>query len=165
MTQNLVDLALTDEQLAAAEAAITQLETLFAGFVSLTPQERRSLTRMGQQSKPFCDATLLAMEQNPELIPPILDLAEGKKDVLTFDQLTPLFRRMERLSERAWDTEAALGSDIMVLALGGYGALRAGGKAQGLDALCKQLSVRFARAPRKPKKAAGDNGGSNPPAT
>jgi hypothetical protein len=153
VSQDLVSLTFTDEQLAAADAAITQLETLFAGFISLTPAERRSLIRMGNQSRPFCEDAILMMEQNRALIPPILDIAAAKQDMAALQQLTPLLARLERLAERGDDTEAALGSDIMVLALAGYGALGSVGKAQGLDGLRKQLSVRFAKTRRKPGAA------------
>jgi hypothetical protein len=160
--QNLVSITYTDEQLAAADAAITQLETIFANFISLTPDERRSLNRMGQQSRPFCENTLLMMDQNPELIPPYLDREEAKRDLLTRSQLVPLLNRLERLAERGSDTEDALGSDVMMLCLAGYGALDRGGVAQGLDSLRKQLSVRFARKRRTPAEGKDDEGGNGP---
>ncbi|WP_313920234.1 hypothetical protein [Tahibacter sp.] len=153
MSQDLVSLSFTAEQLAAADAAITQLETIFAGFIALTPDERRSLNRMGNQSKPFCENTILMMEQNLPLIPPILNPASARQDMLALQQISPLLDRLERLTERGSDTEAALGSDIMALALAGYGALGVAGKGQGLDSLRKQLSVRFAKTRRKPDTA------------
>lgn len=150
MPQNLLSISYTDEQLAAAEAAITQLETIFSNFLSLTPDERRRLNRMGQQSQPFCEKTLMLMEQNKKLIPPVLDLEEARRDQKALAQLTPLLNRLEQLMERGSDTEAALGSDLMMLCLDGYNALDRSAVAHGLDSLRKELSVRLAKKKRKP---------------
>ncbi|TDR45964.1 hypothetical protein DFR29_104401 [Tahibacter aquaticus] len=153
MTQNLVDLVFTAEQLAAFDAALDQLETLCQGFISLTPDERRSLRHMGSVSEPYCRKTLSVMSQNPQVIPASVNLAGGLQDLATLDTLAPRLDRLQRLSERGEDTEAALGSDIMSLVSEGYALLDVAGKSQGLDSLRKELSVRFRR-----RKAAKDEG-------
>jgi hypothetical protein len=145
MSQDLVSLVFTEAELAEIDAALTTLETRFAGLIALTPDERRSLRRMGTISEPFCRRTLLGMQQNPQLIPPNIDLAGGMQDLATLDALAPRLARLQRLNERADDTEAALGSDIMVLCTDGYRLLDIAGKAQGLDGLRSELSVRFRR--------------------
>lgn len=148
VAQNLLSITYTDEQMAAAEAAISQLETIFGNFLSLTPDERRRLNRMGQQSQPFCEKTLMMMEQNRHLIPPVLDMVEARRDQKALQLLEPLLNRLERLAERGADTEAALGSDLMMLCLDGYAALDRGGVGEGLDSLRKELAKRFARKRR-----------------
>jgi hypothetical protein len=145
MTQDLVSITFSQEKLAAIDAAITQLETLLAELVSLTPDERRSLRRMGVVSEPFCRQTLVVMQQNPHVIPASVNLAGGVEDLTTLDALAPRLDRLQRLAERGNDTEAALGSDLMSLASEGYALLKVAGKSQGLDGLRKELSVRFRR--------------------
>lgn len=159
VAQNLLSITYTDEQMAAAEAAISQLETIFENFLSLTPIERRRINRMGQQSQPFCERTLMLMEQNVKLIPPVLDLAEARRDQKALQQIAPLLNRLERLTERGSDTEAALGSDLMMLCLDGYAALDRGGVGEGLDSLRKELSVRFSRKRRAPNEEEPKGGG------
>lgn len=154
VTQNLVSISYTDEQLAAADAAIDQLETVFANFIALTPAERRSINRMGDITQPFCEKTLRMMEQNANLIPPVLDVAEARNDLLALNQLIPRLERLERLAERGNDTHAALGSDVYMLCLAGYGIMDKAGLGQGLDSLRKELSVRFAKKRRKPTEEA-----------
>lgn len=150
MTQNLVSISYTDEQLAAADAAIDQLETIFSNLIALTPTERRSINRMGDITQPFCEKTLRMMEQNARLIPPVLDVAEARRDLLALSQLAPRLDRLQHLAERGRDTEGALGSDIYMLCLAGYGVMDKAGLGQGLDSLRKELSVRFAKKRRKP---------------
>lgn len=150
MTQNVVSLTITPEQLAAVDAAIEQLEANLVGLISLTQQERRTLRRMGIVSEPFCRQTLVVMQQNPHVIPASVDVAGGAQDLATLDVLSPRLDRLQRLAERGDDTEIALGSDLVSLAHEGYALLKVAGKSQGLDGLRKELSVRFRR-----KRAAG----------
>ena len=65
----------------------------------------------------------------------------------------PRADRLQKLAERGSDTEIALGSDVMDVALEGYGLLKVSGKNQGLDSLRKELSSRWSRA-RRPAEAA-----------
>ena len=146
MSQNLVSLVLSNEQLAQAEQAVTTLEQALAGLVSLSIGERRRLPQMGQKSEVFCRQALRLLAQNPQVVPPGLDLAAAQADLLALDQLAPLLDRLQRLAERGRDTEMALGADVMDVALEGYALLGVSGKQQGLDGLRKQLSSRWARS-------------------
>ena len=146
MSQNLVSLVLSNEQLAQAEQAVTTLEQALAGLVSLSIGERRRLPKMGQKSEVFCRQTLRVLAQNPQVVPPGLALAEAQADLLALDQLAPLLDRVQRLAERGRDTEMALGADVMDAALEGYALLKVSGKQQGLDGLRKELSSRWARS-------------------
>lgn len=57
------------------------------------------------------------------------------------------------VSERLDDTELALGSDIMGVALEGYALLKVAGKGEALKSARRELSARFDRKSR-PKEAA-----------
>lgn len=145
MSQNLLSLQWTAEQLAAVDQALQSLETALQGLISLTPEERRGIARMGPKSETFCRQTLTVLAQNPQVIPPSLDLAEAQADLLALDQLRPRLTRLQRLTERGEDTADALGSDLMSAALEGYALLKVSGRNQGLEGLRRELSTRFAR--------------------
>jgi hypothetical protein len=145
MSQNLISLALTAEQLAAVEGALATLEQNLSGLIALQPAQRRSLTKMGDKSEVFCRQTLKLLQQNPQVVPPSLDVAEAAADLVAFDQIGSFLLRLTRLSERAEDTSTALGSDLMSFALEGYGLLRVSGQNQGLEDLRRDLGARFAR--------------------
>jgi len=53
MSQNLVSLNLTDAQLTAIDAALTELETQLVGLIALGPDKRVSLKKMGPKSEAF----------------------------------------------------------------------------------------------------------------
>lgn len=149
MSQNLLSLNMSAEQLAAIDNALTALETALQNLTALTPDERRSLTRMGPKSETFCRQTLTVLGQNPQVIPPSLDLAEAQADLAALDQLRPRLARLQRLSERGEDSADALGSDLMAFSLEGYALLKVSGRNQGLEGLRKELSARFARTASK----------------
>ena len=48
-------------------------------------------------------------------------------------------QRLQKLVERAEDSETASGSDVMALSLEGYSLLKHVGKNQGLEALRREL--------------------------
>jgi hypothetical protein len=104
---------------------------------------------MGQRSEAFCRQTLRVLEQNPQIVPPNVPFADGLADLTALDALRPIMVRLSRLTDRASDTEVALGSDVMALALRGYSLLKLTGRSEGLGSLRQQLGSRFAKSARQ----------------
>jgi hypothetical protein len=151
MTQNLVSLNLTAEQLALVDQALTQMETELDGLIALSARQRRSLRRMGDKSEAFCRQALRVLQQNPQMVPPNVPVADAVADLNALDQLRPRMIRLARLSERAADTDAALGSDVMTVALQGYSLLKLTGRSEGLEPLRRELKGRFRKSARQPE--------------
>jgi hypothetical protein len=145
----MISLNVTDEQIAAALAGLQQIEAALAGLISLENGDLRGLMLMGPRSEPFARQTLRVLEQNPGIVPPSLNLREAQADLATLDKLTPVLERVQKLATRLDDTVAALGSDVMDVALEGYGQIKLSGAAHGLDELRRELSGRFAKTRRK----------------
>ncbi len=87
MPQNLISLTLTEADHAAIADALSTLESKLSGLISLSADERRSLNKMGEKSETFCRRTLVAMSENPGLIPADVDVAEAQRDMAQFDAL------------------------------------------------------------------------------
>ncbi|KGM52509.1 hypothetical protein N792_05435 [Lysobacter concretionis Ko07 = DSM 16239] len=156
MSQNLINLTLTDAQLDAVDQALTDLETQLVALVAMNATQRRKLARMGDKSEAFCRQTLSVLAQNPQVVPPSIKVAEAQADLVALDRLRPRLQRLQRLAERGADSETALGSDIMRCALDGYALLKVAGRNQGLEGLRKELGTRFAKgraAEEKPEMA------------
>jgi len=152
MTQNIVSLDLTDDQLQAVDAALTELETKLGGLIALSVPQKRSLRKMGEKSEAFCRQAMRLLAQNPELVPANVVAAGPVQDLATLDRLRPRLLRLTRLAERATDTDIALGSDVMVASLQVYGQLKLTGASEGLQSLRRDLGMRFART-SKPEEA------------
>ena len=152
--QNLVNMTLTDAQVAAVDAALSTLETELAGLVSLSPAEKRRMRKMGDKSESFSRQALQVISQNPALIPSKVGVDDAIADLKLLDQLRPRLTRLMRLCERGSDTDAALGNDIMAVSLKAYGLMKLIGNGEGMETLKRDLSTHFARSRRKPVEEA-----------
>lgn len=157
-TKNLVNMSLSNEQLAAVDAALETLESQLAGMISLSLPEKRRLRRMGDKSESFCRQTLNVIHQNPQLVPAKVSIDDAMGNLKLLDQLRPRLARMVRLCERASDTDIAVGHEIMTVALKSYGLMKLIGNGEGVETLRRDLASRFVRtkrtaAPAAPKAA------------
>jgi hypothetical protein len=154
MSQNLISLNLSEADFAEIDGALGSLEAKLAGLLDLNVDERRGLMKMGDKSEAFCRQTLTVLAQNPQVIPPSLDLAEAQRDLANFDALRSRSSRLRQLLGRLDDAETALGSDVMSASLEAYALLKVLGKGLGLEALRQDIPARFARTTRAPKTPA-----------
>ena len=150
MKQNLVSLEFSAAQLEAVDAALALLEENLAELVTLTAEQRRKALKMGDGSEVFCRQTELVLRQNAGMVPADFELAELQQDIATLDTLRPRLQRLRSLTDRADDTELALGSDILSASLDGYALTKVIGQGTGLDTLKAAMKTRLARKSRKP---------------
>ena len=150
MKQNLVSLEFSAAQLEAVDAALAVLEENLAELVTLTAVQRRKALKMGDGAEVFCRQTELVLRQNAGMVPPDFELDELQQDIATLDALRPRLQRLRTLTDRADDTELALGSDILSASLDGYALTKVIGQGTGLDTLKAAMKTRLARKPRKP---------------
>lgn len=151
MSQNLVSMLITKEQQAAVLALIAQILQILAGTITLEPDERAALTKAGTSSDRFIRLILLALRQNPDIVPRNLDVDEAHRDLEALDALIPIIAAVQQLLTRLEDTRTALGSDLMVAANRGYALMQASGNAAGLEEVLNEASYRYAKKRRKPK--------------
>ncbi|MCK6388873.1 MAG: hypothetical protein L6Q65_14935 [Zoogloea sp.] len=154
MPQNLVSLRLSAETLASVEQAISALEAFSNPLRTLTADEIRALTKMGDKSAEFCRQTAMVLEQNQSIIPPSFDLGKMQGDLVAIETLDRQILRLKEIMAKLEDTRIALGSDIMAAASDGYVLMQMFGKAEGLSALQQAMKVRRPGRPRSgPDKA------------
>ena len=150
MSQDLVSLQFAPADLDAVDSALAVLEAKLEALVTLTATERRKAIKMGDKSEVFCRQTELVLRQNPGIVPSNFDLAGLQEDLTALDALRPRLQRLRALTDRADDTELALGSDILSASLDGYALAKVGGKGTALDTLKDAMQTRLSRKPRKP---------------
>lgn len=151
MTQDLLELDISEEDWADIDAAVTVLETkLAAKLIDLDNEERSRATKMGPKSETFARQSLVVGRQFVAKLPTdtASDLALTEEDLTGLDKLRPRLARLTAILEKAKDSELALGSDIMVFSLSLYGLLKALGVGAGLDELKEQMARRFTRRRR-----------------
>lgn len=145
MSSDYVDGVLSDEEKAAVLAALEIVKTKLPFLVDLSPDERRSLPKMGDKSVAFVQAALAVAEQNPNILPPAFNLAAFRKDVALMTTAQPVADKIKQLAELMDDTMVALGTDAYTAALVVYQMAQLAGKGQGLDQLLDAMGQRFAR--------------------
>ena len=153
MSQHLISLTLSDNDLIEIDAALKTLEDHFAGFLVLSPEERRTIPKMGDKTEAFCRQTLTVATQNTQAIPANLDIVDAQADLATLDKLRPRLHRLRELLSRAEDTDMALGSDIYSFSLDAYASLKIAGKGTGLETLRQAMSIRFNRGAKAKTQA------------
>lgn len=153
MSQNLVSLDLTDD-LPKFDAALDAIEGLMDVFVSLTPEQMRKLTKIGEKSETFCRQTVAILDQNRQALPPGFDLDELKRDLAAYDALRPRLNRLKSLVAKCIDTQVALGSDVLTASYDGYGLLKLFGKADNVTPLVESMRSGVRRSPAPKTDAA-----------
>lgn len=124
---------------------------------AFTPADKARMVKLGDRSEAFCRQSLQMLADNPQIIPPNIDVADAVNDLQSRDRLLPRLGRLERLLQRGNDTAMALGGDAMSVAMQGYGLLKLVGRSEGLDVLRRDLGNRFSKSRRagsEEKKAA-----------
>jgi hypothetical protein len=150
--QNLVSATLSDGDQTAALTAITTIKNKLPFLISLTPDQRKSLPKMGDNGTPYVDKAYQFASQNTDKLGADFGMDDFTEDYELFQQLQPIVTAMSELSESISDTELALGSDLMVRSNFAYGLMKVLGKASGsFDELRKDMGTRYSRGPRKPK--------------
>jgi hypothetical protein len=146
--QNLATLNLSQEQFALIDQALTQLEEQMSSLQAFTPADKARMVKLGDRSEAFCRQSLQMLADNPQIIPPNIDVADAVNDLQSRDRLLPRLNRLERLLQRGNDTAMALGGDAMSVAIQGYGLLKLVGRSEGLDVLRRDLGNRFSKSRR-----------------
>ena len=154
MNQNLVSIEFSPAELDAIDGALAVLEAKLDRLIVLSPEQRHQALKMGDKSEPFCRQTVMVLRQNPGMVPGDFSLEEYRLDLAALDALRPRLQRLRTLTDRADDTELALGSDIMSAALDGYRFAKIAGKGTALDSLKEAMQVRLSRKPRDAGKPA-----------
>ena len=145
MTENRISASLTPEDKLAVLAAIATIKEKLPFLLGLSPQESKSLLRLGDKSRAFVAKALEVATQNPDFLPRSFDIEEMRKDVELFEALYPITLALSQLQELLDDTVALAGSEAYMAALAVYNYAKATKGDAGLEAAVDDMARRFAR--------------------
>jgi hypothetical protein len=148
MPDNRISASLSEADRQAVLDAINTIRQKLPFLIDLTPEERRSLPKMGDSSRGFVTQALAVATQNADILPRSFDVDEMRKDLALLDSLQPILTALTQLGELVDDTYTAVGSEAYTSALLVYQYARAAGKGSALDGALDALSQRFARKSR-----------------
>lgn len=147
MAENRISASLTPEDKQAVMAAIATLREKLPFLTDISPEERRSLPKMGDKSRAFVQKALEIAQQNEGILPRAFDLAEMRKDVALAADLYAILLAIAQLHELVDDTYLVVGSEAYAGALLIYNAAKIN-NVGGLDDALDELGKRFARKAR-----------------
>jgi hypothetical protein len=144
---NIVSFTLSEEELNEINSALDILERiLLPKTISLTPEIRQELLKMGDKTVAFVEKAIEMGDHNPEFVPQFVDLEETKKDFNGVKTIRSVNRRIGAISQRLDDTAMQAGSEAYSACRGIYGQIQMIAKAtQSVEAqkARDELSVRF----------------------
>jgi hypothetical protein len=118
MKDNKHILAIPQEVLTQAQTKINEASALLAPYiVALTPVEHHELPKMGENPISFVEKAYDFANQNPNLVPPYLDIDVFGTDFGDAYGLWTLVNNIRQLDENASDTETVAGSGACQTAL------------------------------------------------
>ncbi|HAN47072.1 MAG TPA: hypothetical protein DCQ32_11085 [Cyanobacteria bacterium UBA8156] len=147
MLENRISASLTPEDQQAVMAAIATLREKLPFLTDISPEERRSLPKMGDKSRAFVQKAMEIAQQNEGILPRAFDLEEMRKDVQLAADLYPILLAIAQLHELVDDTYLVVGSEAYAGALLVYNAAKMN-NVGGLDDTLDELGKRFARKAR-----------------
>jgi hypothetical protein len=145
MKDNRVSAVLSEADRQAVMSAIETIRQKLPFLIDLSPEERRTLPKMGDRSRNFVSQALEVATQNEDILPRNFDVEEMHKDVALLTSLAPVMLSLTQLQELIEDTYMAIGSEAYTAALIVYQFARASGKGAALDDVVDSLGKRFAR--------------------
>jgi hypothetical protein len=144
--------AIPQDILTQAQTKINEVKTLLAPYVvALTPSERHEMPKMGEKTISFVEKAYDFAQQNPNLVPPYLDMTAFGTDFEDAHGLWTLVNSIRQLDENASDTEMAAGSEAYQAALVFYKSVKmaAAQDVPGAKAVYEELKIRFPGGKRK----------------
>ncbi|MDR2032840.1 MAG: hypothetical protein LBP86_11485, partial [Azoarcus sp.] len=140
--------------LAQASDMAGQLSALLQPYaVPLTPDERRSLAKMGDKTYAFVEKAYELAKINPGLCPAFLDLKDFEVDFADAgNKLEPLLVALQQLVDTIGDIQMLAGSEAYHAALSFYSYVKVASAQDisGAKAVYTALRERFPRAKRRP---------------
>jgi hypothetical protein len=145
MIENRVSVVMSQTDLDAALAAVQTLMSTMTFLISLTTEERTHRPKFGPSSVDFVNGTLEVATQNSQVLPPVFNLAEWKKDVDLLHALTAIWVALKPLVDKIDDTRLEVGAEAYAGALAAYGYLQKANLDGSLKSLLDDLGQRFAK--------------------
>lgn len=158
--QDRIDATLPAEDKEAVLAAIREARAKLPFLIDLTPDERKTLFKMGESGRPFVEASLNLVESDDSFMPRSFDKSKMRADNDLYESLLPIYMQLAPFFDAVEDTIMLVGSDLIMEGLDVYKNAKNNGRGENLDDLVPLLGRRFKR-----RSGSGDaQGGNNPPA-
>jgi hypothetical protein len=148
-----VDLTSLDND-AIRTALRTLNQALLPNLVTLTPETRKNLAKIGDRSLPFVNKTADYVKTKPEFMPPFVSAEDMQKALASMELLTEYNRIVDQLNQQLGDTLILAGNQAYTAALAYYNSVKMAVKLNqpGAALIYDDLSQRFPQRTSKASK-------------
>lgn len=156
--KNLVSFKIPEADLAEIQACIATLQTkLLPRLTTLSPEERQEMLKMGDKTVSFVQKTVEYCKNNPDLVPPFLDIDELAVDLAAVETIRSIYQPLLQITDSLSDTMSLSGSESFSASLMFYSAVKNAMRSniQKAETIYSDLSARFPGRSRREKQAAG----------
>ncbi|MGE5604128.1 MAG: hypothetical protein ACM3YE_00365 [Bacteroidota bacterium] len=156
--KNLISFNIPEADLAEIKSCIATLQTkLMPHLIKLSPDERQELLKMGDKTVSFVQKTLEYCKNNPDLVPPFINVDELAVDVAAVETIRSIYQPMLQMTDSLSDTMALSGSESFSTSLMFYSAIKNAMRQniQKAETIHNDLSARFPGRSRREQQAAG----------
>lgn len=150
--QNTIAVQIPADKLKDLMDKLTAIQTELQPYVvSLTAEERRTLLKMSDKTIAFVSKVQEYTKTNGQFVPGFMSTADFDTDIKAVDDLTPLLKLAEQISDNISDTVMLSGSEAYVAALMYYNAIKQADKNGIPDArtIYADLQQRFPGRPSR----------------
>jgi len=117
-----------DDQQAVQAAFQTLIEKLHPHLLSLVPDERREMAKMGPRTSDFVNSTMGYMRAMPQYLPGFVDIEEFQRDLDAVRLLRAFQHQLDQCGDMVGDSLMLAGSEAYAAALSCYDALKTAAK-------------------------------------
>lgn len=149
MNQNKISAVLPAQAVTDILAAVATIRTKLPFLVSLSPEERKRLRNVTEETQGVVLAALNFVTQHPEAIPATFNTAEFNKDGALLTPYQQVASAISQLDSEVDDTLRALHSDLYDEFLDVYAFAKANNRNGGYDEFINSVKGRFSSGPRR----------------
>jgi hypothetical protein len=129
MQRNRISLVISPEDLQTIHGSLqTARSTLEPHMVSLLPEERREMVKMGPRTSEFVTVTMEYMRAMPQYLPGFVDIDEFQRDLDAVQLLRSLLREVDAIRDMLSDSLKLSGGEAYGAGLACYAALKTAAK-------------------------------------
>jgi hypothetical protein len=143
--KNRISATLSPESVEKILQKLREIRAELPFLVDLSPEERQSLPKMGDNRRAMVIEALNVAEQNDSYLPRSFDVPELRQDVELVMAMSPIVVALTQLVELVQDTDMLVGSEAYAGALVVYKSAKDNGEGEALDNLVDSLGKSFAR--------------------
>jgi hypothetical protein len=148
MADNIISAVVAPLTLDEVLSKLDEISALLPFLISLTPGQRKSLHKMGNQTVAYVQSAYSHAVQHPALVPTYINMAEFKKDVDLVVAVSSILSKAYDLINGLEDTGMLAGSEAINYAGAFYDAVKIAAKKNvaGAKAIAADLKTNFVRS-------------------